>query len=203
VSDLNRRDLLRMLGVGVAATTLSCTPDVAEKAHRSAQAARDTAAATGGKVATKFFTPHEHDTVTMLGDMIIPKDEHSGSASDAGAPEFMDYILVEYPDGQTAIRGGLAWLDAECERRFGKVFVECGEPQRKQVLDDIAWPAKARPEMSQGVAFFNRFRDFTASAFFSSKMGTEDLKYIGNTPLPAWDGCPPEALQKLGVSYTA
>jgi hypothetical protein len=154
-------------------------------------------------VATKFFTPHEHDTVTMLGDMIIPKDEHSGSASDAGAPEFMDYILVEYPDGQTAIRGGLAWLDAECERRFGKVFVECGEPQRKQVLDDIAWPAKARPEMSQGVAFFNRFRDFTASAFFSSKMGTEDLKYIGNTPLPAWDGCPPEALQKLGVSYTA
>jgi len=203
VSELNRRDLLRMLGVGVAATTLSCTPDVAEKAHRSAQAARDTAAATGSKVATKFFTPHEHDTVTMLGDMIIPKDEHSGSASDAGAPEFMDYILVEYPDGQTAIRGGLAWLDAECERRFGKVFVECGEAQRKQVLDDIAWPAKARPEMSQGVAFFNRFRDFTASAFFSSRMGTEDLKYIGNTPLPAWDGCPPEALQKLGVSYTA
>jgi hypothetical protein len=192
-----------MLGVGVAATTLSCTPDVAEKAHRSAQAARDTAAAGGGKVATKFFTPHEHDTVTMLGDMIIPKDEHSGSASDAGVPEFMDYILVEYPDGQTAIRGGLAWLDAECERRFGKVFVDCSEAQRKQVLDDIAWPKKARPEMSQGVAFFNRFRDFTASAFFSSKMGTEDLKYIGNTPLPAWDGCPPEALQKLGVSYTA
>jgi hypothetical protein len=57
--------------------------------------------------------------------------------------------------------------------------------------------------MSPGVAFFNRFRDFTASAFFSSRMGTEDLKYIGNTPLPAWDGCPPEALQKLGVSYTA
>lgn len=203
MSELNRRDLLRMLGVGVAATTLSCTPDVAEKAHRSAQAARDTAAAGGGKVATKFFTPHEHDTVTMLGDMIIPKDEHSGSASDAGVPEFMDYILVEYPDGQTAIRGGLAWLDAECERRFGKVFVDCSEAQRKQVLDDIAWPKKARPEMSQGVAFFNRFRDFTASAFFSSKMGTEDLKYIGNTPLPAWDGCPPEALQKLGVSYTA
>ena len=203
MSDLNRRDLLRMLGVGVAATTLSCTPDVADKAHRSAQAARDTAAATGGKVATKFFTPHEHDTVTMLADMIIPKDEHSGSASDAGVPEFMDYLLVEYPDGQTAIRGGLAWLDAECERRFGKVFVDCGEVERKKVLDDIAWPKKARPEMSQGVAFFNRFRDFTASAFFSSKMGTEDLKYIGNTPLPAWDGCPPEALQKLGVSYTA
>ena len=203
MSELNRRDLLRMLGVGVAATTLSCTPEVAEKAHRSAQAARDTAAAAGGKVQTGFFTPHEHDTVTMLADMIIPKDEHSGSASDAGVPEFMDFILVEYPDGQTAIRGGLAWLDAECERRFGKVFVDCSEGQRKRVLDDIAWPKKARPEMSQGVAFFNRFRDFTASGFFSSRMGTEDLKYIGNVALPAWNGCPPEALQKLGVSYTA
>ena len=203
MSDLNRRDLLRMLGVGVAATTLSCTPEVADKAHRSAQAARDTAAASGGKVATRFFTPHEHDTVTLLADMIIPKDDRSGSASDAGVPGFMDYILTEYPDGQTAIRGGLAWLDAECERRFGKDFVSVSDTQRRQVLDDIAWPKKARPEMSQGVAFFNRFRDFTASGFFSSKLGTEDLHYIGNTPQPAWNGCPPEALAKLGVSYTA
>jgi hypothetical protein len=192
-----------MLGVGVAATTLSCTPEVADKAHRSAQAARDTAAASGGKVATRFFTPHEHDTVTLLADMIIPKDDRSGSASDAGVPEFMDYILTEYPDGQTAIRGGLAWLDAECERRFGKDFVSASDTQRRQVLDDIAWPKKARPEMSQGVAFFNRFRDFTASGFFSSKLGTEDLRYIGNTPQPAWNGCPPEALAKLGVSYSA
>jgi hypothetical protein len=203
VSELNRRDLLRMLGVGVAATTLSCTPEVADKAHRSAQAARDSAAASGGKVATKFFTAHEHDTVTLLADLIIPKDGRSGSASDAGVPEFMDYILTEYPDGQTAIRGGLAWLDAECEKRFGKDFVSSSDAQRKQVLDDIAWPKKARPEMSQGVAFFNRFRDFTASGFFSSKLGTEDLHYIGNTPQPAWNGCPPEALAKLGVSYTA
>lgn len=203
MSDLNRRDLLRMLGVSVAATTLSCTPEVADKAHRSAQAARDTAAANGGKVATRFFTAHEHDTVTLLADTLIPKDDRSGSASDAGVPEFMDYILVEYPDGQTAIRGGLAWLDAECEKRFGKDFVSSSDAQRKQVLDDIAWPKKARPEMSQGVAFFNRFRDFTASAFFSSKMGTEDLHYIGNTPQPAWNGCPPAALAKLGVSYTA
>ena len=203
MSDLNRRDLLRMLGVGVAATTLSCTPEVADKAHRSAQAARDTAAASGGKVATRFFTPHEHDTVTLLADMIIPKDDRSGSASDAGVPGFMDYILTEYPYGQTAIRGGLAWLDAECERRFGKDFVSVSDTQRRQVLDDIAWPKKARPEMSQGVAFFNRFRDFTASGFFSSKLGTEDLRYIGNTPQPAWNGCPPEALAKLGVSYSA
>ncbi len=201
MSELNRRDVLRMLGVSVAAATMSCTPEVADKAHQAGQAARDSAAATGGKVPTKFFTPHEHATVTLLADLIIPKDDRSGSASDAGVPEFMDYILTEYPDGQTAIRGGLAWLDNESRDRYDKAFVDCSVPQRKALLDDIAWPKKARPELSQGVAFFNRFRDFTASGFFSSRMGTEDLRYIGNTVVPVWNGCPPEALARLGVSY--
>ncbi len=191
-----------MLGVGMAAATVSCTPDVADKAHQSAQAARDTATASGTAVKKKFFTGHEHATVSMLADMIIPKDDRSGSATDAGVPEFMDYILTEYPDGQNSMRGGLAWLDYECERRHERRFVDCTESQRNALLDDIAFPKKARPEMSQGVAFFNRFRDFTASAFFSSKMGTEDLRYHGNTVVPVWNGCPPEALQKLGVSYT-
>ncbi len=191
-----------MLGVGMAAATVSCTPDVTEKAHTSAQAARDTAAATGTTVKKKFFTNHEHATVTMLADMIIPRDDRSGSASDAGVPEFMDYILTEYPDGQNSMRGGLGWLDYECERRFEKRFVDCTEAQRKSLLDEIAFPKKAKPEMSQGVAFFNRFRDFTASGFFSSRMGTEDLRYLGNKVVQTWEGCPPAALNKLGVSYT-
>ena len=201
MSGVSRRDALKLFAAAPVAGALDWSAPSLDRAARMMERLQEEGAQASYK--PKFFTAAEWRTVRVLADMIIPKDEHSGSASDAGVPEFMDYILVEYPDGQTAIRGGLAWLDAECERRFGKVFVECREGDRKKVLDDIAWPKKARPEMSQGVAFFNRFRDFTASAFFSSKMGTEDLKYIGNTPLPAWDGCPPEALQKLGVSYTA
>ncbi len=198
---MRRRDLLKLFGTGIAAATISCTPEQAQKAHEAGQAARDTAAATGTPVATTFFTPHEHATVAMLADMIIPRDDRSGSASEAGVPEFMDYILTEYPDGQGAIRGGLAWLDHECDMRFNTQFVRVGEPERRSLLDEIAWPKKAKPGLSQGVAFFNRFRDFTASGFFSSKMGVEDLRYIGNTVVPDWKGCPPEALEKLGVSY--
>jgi hypothetical protein len=68
------------------------------------------------------------------------------------------------------------------------------------VLDDIAWPKKARPEMSHGVAFFNRFRDLTAAGFFSSEMGWKDVRYVGNVFNPGWAGCPPAALAKLGVT---
>jgi hypothetical protein len=101
------------------------------------------------------------------------------------------------------MRGGLAWLDRECGKRFGgKTFLAAGEADRKAVLDDIAYPAKAKekPELSQGVAFFNAFRDLTASGFWSSKMGVDDLKYIGNTYNPNWNGCPPEVLENLGLS---
>ena len=102
---------------------------------------------------------------------------------------------------QINVRGGLAWLDNECAHRFGagKTFLSATDAQRRQVLDDIAWPARAKPELSHGVAFFTRMRDMTASGFYSSKMGIQDLRYMGNVPMAKWDGCPPEVIAKLGV----
>ncbi len=153
--------------------------------------------------APKFFTRGEWQTVRVLVDYIIPRDAKSGAATDAKVPEFMDFLLADKEasaSNQVAIRGGLGWLNRESLDRFGKTFVASSDAQRRQILDDIAWPARARPEMSQGVAFFNRMRDFTASGFFSSAMGWKDLDYIGNTFNPHWDGCPPAAMAKLGVS---
>lgn len=192
---VSRRDAVRLLaGIPLLAAGLSPRSVV-----RGTAAARSALAATS--FAPAFFTAHEYATVRVLVDLIIPKDDRSGGATDAGVPEFMDFILHENPGMQTPIRGGLGWLDLESEERFGKPFVEIGETSRRAILDDIAWPGKARPEMSQGVAFFNRFRDFTASGFFSSQMGVADLQYLGNEFVMEWKGCPPAALQKLGVSY--
>jgi len=148
-----------------------------------------------------FFTAHEYATVRMLAELVIPRDGRSGGALDAGVPEFMDFILNENPGMQTWMRGGLAWLDLEAGERFGRAFAALLDTERRAILDDIAWPKRARPEFSQGVAFFNRFRDLTASGFFSSEIGVKDLQYRGNEFVMEWQGCPPEALRKLGVSY--
>jgi gluconate 2-dehydrogenase gamma chain len=153
--------------------------------------------------APRFFTAHEWKTASMLADYIIPKDEHSGSATEAKVPEYMDFLLSEKDanvNTQIAMRGGLAWLDNECRKRFGKTFIGASDAQRRQVLDDIAYPQKAKPEMSYGVSFFNRFRDMTASGFYSSAAGWQDVRYVGNVFNPGYDGCPPAALAKLGVS---
>ena len=137
----------------------------------------------------------------VLVDLVIPRDGRSGSATDAGVPEFMDFVLTDEPGRRTAMRGGLAWLDHECDDRYGKTFVACADAERAAVLDDIAWPKRARSALAPGVAFFQGFRDLTASGFWSSKMGVQDLRYMGNVVVPEWKGCPDEQLKKLGVKY--
>jgi hypothetical protein len=149
----------------------------------------------------KFFTAHEYATVSILVDLIIPRDARSGSASDAGVPQFMDFIMSDGTEQRRlAMRGGLAWLDREARRRFGvRDFRRLTNDQRKQILDDIAWPARAKREHSHGVAFFTSFRDLTASGFWSSQIGVKDLGYQGNIMIAEWKGCPPAVLDKLGV----
>jgi len=195
---MRRRDALKVL-LAAPAATLAWTDAEAAQAAAAAQTAR--AAAAAKPFVPKFFTANEFKLVSVLADIIIPKDERSGSATDAGVPEFMDFMMGDQPARQVAMRGGLAWLDVECQKRFDKTFLNCAETERTAVLDDIAWPSKAKPEFAHGVAFFNNFRDLTASGFWTTRMGIDDLKYMGNRSVARWNGCPPEALKKLGVSY--
>jgi hypothetical protein len=149
-----------------------------------------------------FFTPHEMATIAVLADIIIPKDEKSGSASDAKVPEFIEFIVKDMPYHQVPMRGGLRWLDMQCLKRYENTFKDCGEKQQLELVDQIAYPDKAKPEMQQGVAFFDRMRDLTASGFFTSKLGIEDLGYVGNKP-NNWDGVPPEIIKQYGLEDVA
>jgi gluconate 2-dehydrogenase gamma chain len=203
---MKRRDVLKVL-LAAPAATFTWSDAEAAQAATAAQTAR--AAAAAQPFVPKFFTAAEFRLVTVLADIIIPKDERSGSATDAGVPEFMDFLMLDRPvtgesdrtRRQTAMRGGLRWLDGECRRRVEKRFVDCTPAERIVVLDDIAWPERAKdnPALSNGVAFFSSFRDLTASGFWSSKIGVEDLQYIGNVANPNWEGCPAEALTHLGL----
>jgi hypothetical protein len=198
---LSRRQALRLFTSAPVAAAIAFTAADTEAAQTQAQTARRQAAARGTPFQPKFFAKHEYATVAVLVDLIIPKDERSGSATDAGVPEFMDFMMIDQPARQTAMRGGLALIDHLCETRFDKHFMDCTDTQRHEVLNDIAFPAKAAPELAHGVAFFSSFRDLTASGFWSSKMGVEDLQYMGNRPIAEWKGCPSEALEHLGVKY--
>ena len=152
-------------------------------------------------VSKKFFTDDELATITILGDIIIPKDEVSGSASDAKVPEFIEFIVKDMPQHQLPMRGGLRWLDMQCLKRYEKAFKDCSQQQQMEVVDEIAWPAKAKPAMAPGVAFFSLVRNLTATGFYTSEIGVKDVGYIGNKP-NQWNGVPDDVLKQYNIAYS-
>jgi gluconate 2-dehydrogenase gamma chain len=148
-----------------------------------------------------FFTPHEMATITVLADIIIPKDAVSGNASDAKVPDFIEFIVKDMPHHQTPMRGGLRWLDMQCLKRFDNSFKDCTNEQQIQVVDEIAYPKKAKPDMGQGVSFFNLMRNLTATGFYTSEIGVKDVGYIGNAP-NQWNGVPDDVLKQYKLAYT-
>ncbi len=202
--ELSRRDALAIMAIAPLAASLGTTPDVIESAMAAALQAQEQAAKQQpepGKYQPQFFDEHEWRTVRVLADLIIPRDQRSGSATDAGVPEFIDFMMMDRPSMQLQMRGGLRWLDNRSHTHFGKQFVALNATQQFTVLDEIAYPEKAKPEVSHGVSFFNFFRDLTAAGFWSSRIGVQDIGYMGNEWRMEWDGCPPEANARLGVSH--
>jgi hypothetical protein len=207
---MNRRDSLKFLGIGtLSAATLveACKPkneklaeDTTSKPGENEEAGRLPNEIARDKKLNeeKFFNVHEMATITVLADIIIPKDARSGSASDAKVPDFIEFIVKDMPENQTPMRGGLRWLDLQCLNRYDKPFTEISNAQQLELVNAIAYPKKAKPEMQQGVAFFNLMRDLTATGFFTSKIGIEDLGYVGNTP-NSWTGVPADVLKQYGM----
>ena len=206
---MNRRESLRALGLTTISTALlldACktgpdkTAKVIDKANVEATAGLQEFEIERLKRlnSEKFFTEHELSTITILADIIIPKDDISGSASEAKVPEFIEFIVKDMPDHQLPMRGGLKWLDLQCFTRYGDAFKACTAAQQIEMVTAIAYPKKAKPEMQQGVVFFNRMRNLTASGFYTTQIGIKDIGYVGNAP-NKWEGVPKDILRQYDL----
>ena len=153
------------------------------------------------KAQPNFFTEHEMATITILSDIIIPKDAVSGSATDAKVPEFIEFIVKDMPDHQVPMRGGLKWLDLHSYKKHAKAFTECSSKEQIGIVDEIAYPEKAAPALAQGVSFFNKIRDLVTTGFYTAEIGVKDLGYMGNVP-NMWAGVPDDVLKQHGLAYT-
>jgi len=192
-SSVSRRDILKSLAYGAAATSvLRVIPaQAAEYAHH--MIAAEKAAAPAKAYAPKFFAAHDYKTLQTLCQTIIPADADSGGAIEAGAPEFIDLLTSENLDYQRILGGGLLWLDSACSDRYEKAYQDCSPDQQKEILDLIAYKknAVADPALNTGIEFFSFLRNMTADGFFTSEIGIKYLGYIGSTFLKEFPGCPP------------
>jgi hypothetical protein len=189
---VTRRDILKSLAVVVPGGSVlnMITLQAAQHAHSVVK--REKANVAGAAYTPKFFTAHQYKTLQSLCQSIIPSDE-DGGAIEAGAPEFIDLLTSENETYQARLGGGLIWLDATCNQRYAKVYLECSVEQRREILDLIAYRrnAEADPTLSTGVQFFAFLRNLTADGFFTSEIGINYLGYVGNEFLAEFPGCPP------------
>ena len=150
------------------------------------------------------FTETQRATAAALCDVIIPADSKSPSASSVGVHDFIDeWISAPYPDqaaDRKPILDGLAWLDAESQRRFQNDFVNLIASQQTALCTDIAYAPKAKPEFKTAAQFFNKFRDLTSGGFYTTPVGMKDIGYVGNVPIATFEGATPAALKHLGLA---
>ncbi|MEB2778152.1 gluconate 2-dehydrogenase subunit 3 family protein [Algoriphagus sp. D3-2-R+10] len=204
---MNRRENLKLLFTGSVGTGLlltGCSPEQ--------QALPENALLAGGTIGGRtdeekqrdqellsetFFTDDERKKLSTLIDVILPKDEESPAASEVGVVDFMEFMMKDQPGNQTGMRGGLMWLDFEADEKFGKSFNELSESEVITIVDEVAWPEKAKPEYEGAVRWFNMLRNLTCSGYFSTEAGWKYIGYVGNTP-NAWDGVPQQVMDKHG-----
>lgn len=208
---MKRRDTLKTLLVGSVAgatlTTTGCRSDeVQTKLNQSDNLnyGRTPSEKQHDKqvLSETYFTTHELETIAVLCDIILPATESAGSASDAEVPAFIEFIVKDLPYHQLPLRGGLMWLDGESNRRFNKVFKACDNSEQIEIVDDIAYPdpENTRPMMGPGIKFFSDIRNLTLTGYYTTKMGFDDLGYVGNRP-NLWDGVPSDVLKDHDVDY--
>ena len=190
---ITRRDVLKTLALGAAGGSVLQAIPLQAAQHVHHMVAQEKAQAPAGKYRPKFFSPHQYQTLTSLCDAILPADDQSKGAVDAGAPEFIDLLTSENKDYQLALGGGLMWLDGFCADRYNNPYLSCTAEQKTEVLNLIAYCKNADkdPSLSQGVEFFAFLRRLTTDGFYTSEIGIKDLQYIGNTFVREWQGCPP------------
>lgn len=208
---MDRRKSLKAIALGTVSTGLlldACktadekgNPETAVIPESTIDRTPEEKAAYKKLISETFFEAHEMATIAVLCDIIIPADEVSGSATQAKVPDFIEFIVKDKPQHQTPMRGGLKWLDVQSNKNFEKPFIDCNREQQISLIDQIAYPKKAKPEMQQGVAFFNLMRNLTATGFYTSEIGIKDIGYKGNTP-NQWAGVPDDVLKQYNLAYT-
>jgi len=194
-NQVSRRELLRNLGISAALAAPGArlvSAQVAQHVHQAV--AQEKAAAPKGEYTPKCFTAHEFKTLQRLSDLIIPADDHSPGALEAGAAEWIDYMAGNSPDLAQIFTGGFGWLDHQMQQHHGVDFIDAKPEQQTAVLDAIAYKKNEMPENAPGIHFFSWLRNLVTDAYYTSPIGIKDLGYMGNTAVSEFH-VPEAALQ--------
>jgi gluconate 2-dehydrogenase gamma chain len=188
---IGRREAIKGLatGVGGVVTGLPILNNVVQaQGHHHPVAAALTKELVLPQAPT-FFNKEQYAMITELASLIIPTDDTPG-ANEAKVNEYIDMIVGESDDDTKKLYvDGLAWLDKTSMKRHNFNFLNLSLEQRVQILTEISQIKDATPENQLQAKFFKAIKNITIDGFYTSKIGIEELGYIGNTVLDEFPGC--------------
>jgi hypothetical protein len=187
MSNTTRRELLIAFGA-----TGTLTPLLAQHVHQAVGEVKSLDP--GPNYKPKYLNAHEYATLRKLSDFIIPADEHSKGALDAGAAEFIDFLCSVNERMAQTYTGGLAWIDDEMQRRFGNTFLASKREEQTKLLDEISYRKNKTAENATGVTFFAWCRGMVIDAYYTSPVGIADVGFMGNQALSSFS-VPEEAIR--------
>jgi gluconate 2-dehydrogenase gamma chain len=201
LSTIDRRSLIRGLALAITSAGM-LDLEAAQHVHTETASEKQK-----GTYKVKSFQPAEYKTLQQLAELIVPKDDVSGSGLDAGAPEFIDLLCSQNDTLAALFHGGLAWFDAEMRKRHESTFVNATPAQQTAMLDALVEGGRVEAvrrteemvyakspvykdfsgytvhpvnDLGPGIVFFDWVRKMTVDAFYTSPIGMKDLGYMGN-----------------------
>ena len=218
-SAITRRGALKVIAATAAlgGAAASCAPEEAAESTHEALSGFDPLPPSNPRAAGTLTDPDmlapvvpwemvltddEMRLVAALADVIIPADDRSPAASAVGVPEYINEFVSApaHKEQLTRLRGGLAWLNRTARERFEATgFPALTLAQQHEICDAISFEPDVTAELKPQARFFDEFRDMVSTGFWTSEDGMRDLGYVGNVPIPSFDGPPPQVLERLGL----
>lgn len=95
-----------------------------------------------GDTTPRFFSAVQLATLRKLSDILMPAMNGMPSALEAGAPEFLDFLIgASAADRKQLYKNGLDTLQTQAQKKFGKAFADLNESQIGELLAPLrkAW----------------------------------------------------------------
>jgi hypothetical protein len=140
---VKRRRFIQALAATPAVSIAAPQPAAAQPATAAPHLAT-TASEAEPQTTPRFFTAAQFAALRRLGSLFMPPRKGRPGALDAGAPEFVDFLVGVSPAGRKQLyRAGLDALNARAKAHFAKSFADLDDAQADAILRPlvvtIAW----------------------------------------------------------------
>ena len=134
----------------------------------------------------KFSGEGQAEILKGAVEAIIPKTDTPG-AGELGVATFVQRMVTDCYDKKTqdVFAKGIAGLDAQSNKSFGKPFTEASETQQTQLLQELE-----KSSDSETKSFFGLLKNLTIQGYMSSEYVMTNLTHFEFIP-GRYHGCVP------------